>query len=63
MGQFIPTLFLFPIMQNLELKRDGKLKYIFLSETVPKKTENSIMKNQRKSKSLIFTGSKIFTGQ
>ena len=35
----------------------------FLLETVPKKTENSIVKNQRKSKSLIFTGSKIFAGQ
>jgi hypothetical protein len=34
-----------------------------LIETVPKKTENSIVKNQRKSKSLIFTGSKIFAGQ
>jgi len=32
-------------------------------ETVPKKNENSIVKNQSKSKSLIITGSKIFTGQ
>jgi hypothetical protein len=32
-------------------------------ETVPKKTENSILRNQKKSESLIFTGPKIFAGR
>ena len=34
-----------------------------LLETVTKKTENSILRNQKKSESLIFTGPKIFAGR
>jgi hypothetical protein len=36
---------------------------IGLLETVPKKTEYSILRNQKNSESLIFTGPKIFAGR
>ena len=45
------------------LKRSRLYMRFILIETVPKKTENSILRNQKKLESLIFTGPKIFAGR